>query len=101
MLRARVATELAAGYVEARRAIGARPTTILLRHVCPATVPVATAKFVLTMQTAIVVEASLAFLGLRDPTAISCGGMIQRGVGYGLIFASDAWRSACSSARWR
>jgi ABC-type dipeptide/oligopeptide/nickel transport system permease subunit len=92
VLRARVAAELAAGYVEAARAAGAHPIAILLRHICPATVPVATAKFVLTMQTAIVVEASLAFLGLRDPVAISWGGMIQRGVGYGLIFASDAWQ---------
>lgn len=58
----------------------------------PATVPVATAKFVLTAQSAIVVEASLAFLGLGDPLAISWGGTIHRGVGYGLIFASGAWR---------
>jgi len=92
VMRARVASELAAGYVEAARATGLRPTMILWRHVLPATVPIATAKFVLTAQAAIVVEASLAFLGLGDPIAISWGGMIHRGVGYGLIFASGAWR---------
>lgn len=92
VMRARVATELAAGYVEAARAIGAHPGVILTRHILPATVPVATAKFVLTVQSAIVIQASLAFLGLSDPATISWGGMIHRGVGYGLIFASGAWR---------
>ncbi len=92
VIRARVATELAAGYVEAARAIGAHPLTILTRHVFPATVSVATAKFVLTVQSAIVIQASLAFLGLSDPAMISWGDTIHRGVGYGLIFASGAWR---------
>jgi len=71
VMRARVAAELAAGYVEAARATGARPARVLLRHLLPATVPVATAKFVLTAQSAIAIEASLAFLGLGDPVAIS------------------------------
>lgn len=92
VIRARVATELASGYVEAARAIGAHPGAILTRHVLPATVPVATAKFVLTVQSAIVIQASLAFLGLSNPATISWGGIIHRGVGYGLIFASGAWR---------
>jgi peptide/nickel transport system permease protein len=92
VMRARVATELAAGYIEAARAIGAHPTTILTRHVLPATVPVATAKFVLTVQSAIVIHASLAFLGLSNPATISWGGIIHRGVGYGLIFVSGAWQ---------
>ncbi|MGI8858070.1 MAG: ABC transporter permease [Thermomicrobiales bacterium] len=92
VMRARVATELAAGYIEAARAIGAHPVAILTRHVLPATVPVATAKFVLTVQSAIVIQASLAFLGLSDPATISWGGIIHRGVGYGLIFASGAWQ---------
>ncbi|HEX5504358.1 MAG TPA: ABC transporter permease [Thermomicrobiales bacterium] len=92
VMRARVAAELAAGYVEAARALGARPRAILLRQVLPATVPVATAKFVLTAQAAIVAEASLAFLGLGDPTLTSWGGMIHRGAANGLVFASGAWR---------
>lgn len=92
VMRARVATELAAGYIEAARAIGSSPAMILTRHVLPATVPVAIAKFVLTVQSAIAIQASLAFLGLSDHATISWGGIIHRGVGYGLIFASGAWR---------
>lgn len=92
VMRARVAAELSAGYIEAARATGAPATMILVRHVLPATVPVATAKFVLTLQSAIVIEASLAFLGLGDPRTVSWGGIIHRGVSYGLIFARGAWR---------
>lgn len=92
VMRARVAVELTTGYVEAARATGVPPRAILLRHVLPATLPVVVAQCVLTLQAAIVVEASLAFLGLSDPLAISWGGIIHRGTGYGLIFASGAWR---------
>ncbi|CAA9589621.1 MAG: hypothetical protein AVDCRST_MAG18-4682 [uncultured Thermomicrobiales bacterium] len=76
--------ELRRGHVEAAR--------ILARHILPATVPIATAKFVLTMQYAILAEASLAFLGLGDPATVSWGGTARRAASYGLIFATDAWR---------
>lgn len=92
VLRARVATELSAGYIVAARAVGAHPAAILARHGLPATVPVATEKFVLIVQSAIVIEASLAFLGLSNPATIGWGGIIHRGVGYGLIFVSGAWQ---------
>jgi peptide/nickel transport system permease protein len=92
VMRARVSSELTAGYIDAARAIGAHPGTILMRHIFPATVPVGIAKFVLTVQSAIVIQASLAFLGLSNPATISWGGTIHRGVGYGLIFVSGAWR---------
>lgn len=92
VIRARVRDELRRGHVEAARSLGARPTRILVRHVLPATVPIATAKFVLTVQYAILAEASLAFLGLGDPATVSWGGTARRAVGYGLIFATDSWR---------
>ncbi len=78
--------------MEASRSLGAGSTRILARHVLSATVPIATAKFVLTAQYAILAEASLAFLGLGDPATVSWGGTARRAVGYGLIFATDAWR---------
>lgn len=92
VIRARVRGELRQGYVEAARALGARPARLLLRHLLPATVPVATAKFVLTVQYAVLAEASLAFLGLGDPATVSWGGLVHRASGYSLIFATDAWR---------
>ena len=92
VIRARVRDELVRGHVEAARALGAGPMRILVRHVLPATVPLATAKFVLTVQYAVLAEASLAFLGLGDPATVSWGGTARRAVGYGLIFATDSWR---------
>lgn len=92
VIRARVRGELRRGYVEAARALGAGPGRILLRHILPATVPVATAKFVLTVQYAVLAEASLAFLGLGDPATVSWGGTVHRATRYGLIFATDVWR---------
>ncbi len=92
VIRARVRDELRSGHVEAARALGAGPMRVLARHVLPATVPLATAKFVLTVQYAILAEASLAFLGLGDPATASWGGTARRAVGYGLIFATDTWR---------
>ncbi len=92
VFRARVRDELRRGHVEAARSLGAGPMRILVRHVLSATVPSATAKFVLTAQYAILAEASLAFLGLGDPATVSWGGTARRAVGYGLIFATDSWR---------
>lgn len=92
VIRARVRGELRRGHVEAARALGAGPARIVARHILPATIPLATAKFVLTVQYAVLAEASLAFLGLGDPTTVSWGGTIHRAVGYALIFATDAWR---------
>lgn len=92
VIRARVRGELRRGYVEAARALGAGPARIVTRHILPATIPLATAKFVLTVQYAVLAEASLAFLGLGDPATVSWGGTIHRAVGYPLIFAGDAWR---------
>ena len=92
VIRARVRGEVRRGHVEAARALGAGPARIVTRHILPATVPLATAKFVLTVQYATLAEASLAFLGLGDPTSVSWGGTIHRAVGYALIFAGDAWR---------
>lgn len=92
VIRARVRDELGRGHVEAARALGAGPVRIIVRHVLPSTVPIATAKFVLTVQFAILAEASLAFLGLGDPGTVSWGGTARRAASYGLIFATDAWR---------
>ncbi len=91
VIRARVRDELGRGHVEAARALGAGSARVLVQHVLPATVPLATAKFVLAVQYAVLAEASLAFLGLGDPASVSWGGTARRATSYGLIFATDAW----------
>lgn len=91
VVRAQVRSELARGYVDAARAIGASALHILLRHVAPALAPIVSAKFLLTVQYVVLAEASLAFLGLGDPLAVSWGGVVHGAMGYALLFATPAW----------
>lgn len=91
VVRAQTLAEIAQGHVLAARAIGASPARILWRHVLPALVPIAAAKLVLTVQYVVLAEASLAFLGLGDPTLVSWGGMVQRAMQYSLLFATPVW----------
>src|SRR5437870_1677916 len=65
-------------YVEAARALGARPERILLRTVLPNVIGPITVQFSLTVASAIVLEAGLSFLGLGVvPPAPSWGLMIR------------------------
>ncbi len=77
-------------YVEAARALGGRPVRVMVRHVLPAVLPLALAQFILAASNAILIEASLAFLGLGDPTAKSWG-MVLYYAQVRNAFLSGAW----------
>ena len=67
-------------YVQAARALGARPLRVLVRHVVPATLPSVTVQATLGMAAAIISEASLSFLGLGvQPPTPSWGTMLDAG----------------------
>lgn len=67
-------------YIEAARAVGARDGRILLRHVLPNLASVALVQTALLMSSAILVEASLSFLGLgSQPPSPSLGLMLAEG----------------------
>ena len=91
IIRGQTQAELRKPYVESARALGASATRVVFRHIAPATTPIALVKFVTTVQYAIVVQASLAFLGLGSATAISWGGMVHRAAQSPVIFLSKAW----------
>jgi ABC-type dipeptide/oligopeptide/nickel transport system permease subunit len=91
IIRGEVQGEMRKPYIEAARAAGSTPVRILLRHVAPATVPTAVAKFVMTVQYAVVAQASLGFLGLGDPSVVSWGDMVHRAALSPLIFLGDSW----------
>jgi len=76
-------------YVQAAQALGASPLHIALRHLVPALYPLVTLSFLVQIRRAILLESSLAFLGLADPHHKSWGVMIQ----YGLKFVAlgDYW----------
>lgn len=65
------------GYVESAHAMGAEDLWLMWRHVLPNVLPLILAKFVLAVAIAMLMEASLSFLGLGDPTAKSWGMMLH------------------------
>lgn len=64
-------------YVEAARSIGAKDRRIVLRHVVPNVLPTAMVVIALTGSRIILLEASLSFLGLGDPTVMSWGYLVS------------------------
>ena len=80
LLRAPALAVCAGEYVEAARAVGARDMRILLRHVAPNLASVALVQTALLLSSAILVEASLSFLGLgTQPPSPSLGLMLAEG----------------------
>lgn len=90
VIRAYVLSLTQRDYVLAARAIGARDGHIMLRHVLPGILSLALAQFVLAASGSMLLEASLSFLGLGDPTQKSWGTM---------LFYAQA-RSAFLSGAW-
>ena len=64
-------------YVEAARSIGATDWRIALRHVLPNVLPTAMVVIALTGSRIILLEASLSFLGLGDPSVMSWGYLVS------------------------
>jgi peptide/nickel transport system permease protein len=64
-------------YVEAARSVGATDWRIAMRHVLPNVLPTALVVIALTGSRIILLEASLSFLGLGDPTVMSWGYLVS------------------------
>jgi peptide/nickel transport system permease protein len=65
-------------YIEGARAVGVRDSVILARHLAPNTLPPILVQSTLFMAQAIILEASLSFLGLgQQPPAASWGSMLN------------------------
>lgn len=87
-------TVLSWDYVAAARALGAGPSRIMLRHVLPNIAAPLMVQITLSLSTAILVEASLSFLGLgTQPPTPSLGLMLSDSRDYMLI---SPWTSVFS-----
>jgi peptide/nickel transport system permease protein len=65
-------------YIEGARAVGVRDSVILVRHLAPNTLPPILVQSTLFMAQAIILEASLSFLGLgQQPPQASWGAMLN------------------------
>jgi peptide/nickel transport system permease protein len=89
-LRAQVLSLRERDHIQALRAMGAGPLHVVPRHLLPAVAPLVVPQFVLATKTAILLEASLAFLGLGDITAKSWGTMLSLAHSRS-AFLTDAW----------
>jgi ABC-type dipeptide/oligopeptide/nickel transport system permease subunit len=90
VIRSQVLAVKALDYVEAACAIGCRHRRVIVRHVLPSVLPLALAQFILAASNAILIEASLSFLGLGDPTAKSWGTVLYYAQARN-AFLSGAW----------
>lgn len=79
------------GFVSAARGLGGGVGHVVRRHLVPAAAPIAASSFILIAGNAILLEASLAFLGLSDPTGVSWGLMLNKALLHPGLYFIDAW----------
>ncbi len=91
IVRAQVLTLRERAFVDRARALGAKDSYIIRTHIFPNTLPLIYANTVLIIAVAILAEASLAFLGLGDPTNISWGTMLENAFSSGAPSAGAWW----------
>lgn len=77
-------------YFQAAQALGATSGYLVRRHLLPALYPLLGLSFLVQVRRAILLESTLAFLGLADPTHKSWGVMLQYGLKY--VTLGDYWR---------
>ncbi|MGP4047222.1 ABC transporter permease [Streptomyces sp. 2A115] len=78
-------------YIERAKALGGGHWHIMSRHVLPNVMPLVLAQTTLIISSAILAEATLAFLGLGDPTVVSWGGLLQDAREAGAVSAGKWW----------
>jgi peptide/nickel transport system permease protein len=78
-------------YIERAKALGGGHWHIMGRHVLPNVMPLVLAQTTLGISNAILSEATLAFLGLEDPTNTSWGGLLQDAREAGAVSSGHWW----------
>ncbi|NUR61975.1 MAG: ABC transporter permease [Catenulispora sp.] len=78
-------------YIERAKALGGGHGHVMGRHILPNVMPLMLAQATLTVSEAILAEATLAFLGLSDPTKVSWGTTLQLARQVGAVSADDWW----------
>lgn len=78
-------------YVEAARVAGASHMRIMFRHMLPNVLPLSFLYMTFGVTSAILIEASLSFLGFGDPSTVSWGMMLQWVWKTGHMFKAPYW----------
>jgi peptide/nickel transport system permease protein len=91
LVRSQVLSVKERKFVLRARAIGAGNLYIIRRHIFPSVFPLMVVNTVLVISGAIIVESSLAFIGLADPTTLSWGQMLNFAFTRGGMSAGAWW----------
>ena len=90
VLRSQVLKARELQHVTAALAMGATGFWVITRHLLPRVAPLAAAQFVRAANISVMLEASLSFLGLGDPTRVSWGTILHFANARNAIL-TDAW----------
>lgn len=91
VVRSRALTLQSRNFVDAARALGASNGRLMRRYFLPLLLPLALSQFVLVVPYAILIETTLSFLGLGDPTVETWGSTLFWANARG-AFLTDAWQ---------
>ncbi len=91
IIRSRVISLTSVEFVKASRSFGANDLHIIFRHILPQVMLLAMEQFINATSSAILLEASLSFLGLGDPLQKSWGAVLYWAQVRG-AFLSPAWK---------
>lgn len=91
IVRSQTLTLRRRGFVEAAGGFGGGLLYLIRRHLVPALAPVIVSVFVAFAENAVTLEATVAFLGLGDPTGVSWGLMMNEALATPGIYFTDAW----------
>ena len=89
-VRSQTLSESRRDYVDAAKALGMSDWEIMFKEIVPNIIPVITANMVMVINSAMLTEASLSFLGIGDPQSLSWGKMLSIAFDSGAIFYK-AW----------
>ncbi|MGW7259992.1 ABC transporter permease [Streptomyces sp. NPDC054834] len=78
-------------YIERAHALGGSHWHVMTRHVLPNVMPLVLAQTTLMVSSSVLAEATLAFLGLGDPSVVSWGGLLQDAREAGAVSSGDWW----------
>jgi peptide/nickel transport system permease protein len=91
LIRSAVISIKQSPFIESARALGASNARIILRHILPNTTSLIIVEVITLMGGAMLTEASLSFLGLGDPRAISWGMMLHYALQRNAIYLGMWW----------
>ena len=91
LVRAQTLTIESRPYIERARALGGGHLHVVGKHVLPGVLPLVLANTTLVVGNAVIADATLAFLGVGDPNAVSWGAMLETALNNGAVTRGAWW----------